>query len=209
MNAYLIAIFDKDQRLNHADIWSSPEWEQSRCLPDKWVFVAYQVQGKDFAEARKVLLETISKPECRYNYLWHYLPWDERLAHLPKMVDAVTFEEVIAYLETQPDDKLLNLQLASEDPATLAIKARGFDAAFFREKYVEAGKLAKFKKNIPVPPLYTELMESVFRNLREMQNDNQHGYCRVSVLWMKGLLQAVLAEEDFSCLQYFLPELKK
>lgn len=73
-SAYLIVICDRETNaVMGAQIWSSPEWEQSRCLPCP-TYVAYQVGGcKSFHEAREHLVKVISDPRSRYHWLLDYL----------------------------------------------------------------------------------------------------------------------------------------
>lgn len=72
--AYLIVICNKETNaVESAAVWSSPEWEQSRCLPQP-TFVAYEVSGDSFAEAETNLLRAISVPKQRYGWLIKYLP---------------------------------------------------------------------------------------------------------------------------------------
>lgn len=75
--AYLIVICDpKTNALKRAAIWSSPEWEQSRCLADR-TFVAYEVYGDSFQKARDNMIQVISNPRCRYHYLMALLSENE------------------------------------------------------------------------------------------------------------------------------------
>ena len=74
--AYLIVICERNGdkiEICGAEIWSSPEWEQSRCL-DKTTFVAYKVAGRTFQEAIDIMLRTIKEPKSRYHWLFEYLP---------------------------------------------------------------------------------------------------------------------------------------
>lgn len=71
--AYLVVICDKETNaVKSAVIWSSPEWEQSICLPYP-TFVAYEVNGKDYQTARNNLVKGINQPRSRYNWLVKYL----------------------------------------------------------------------------------------------------------------------------------------
>jgi len=69
-SAYLIIICDPSTNaINHVTIWSSPEWEQSRCLDDH-TYVAYQVKSETYAQARDNLLQEIKQNDHRYNHLY-------------------------------------------------------------------------------------------------------------------------------------------
>lgn len=70
-SAYLIVICDKETNaILGTEIWSSPEWEQSRCL-DMPTYVAYEVKHDTYAKARERMLEIIADPRCRYHNLYH------------------------------------------------------------------------------------------------------------------------------------------
>ena len=70
--AYLIVICDKETNaIVDVEIWSSPEWEQSRQLPNP-TYVAFVAHGDSFHEARKSLVQQIRHPSCRYNWLSKY-----------------------------------------------------------------------------------------------------------------------------------------
>lgn len=74
--AYLIVVCDSvTNAVLGAEIWSSPEWEQSRCLEQR-TYIAYAVGGFSFHEARIGLLEAISDPRSRYHWLLPHLPQD-------------------------------------------------------------------------------------------------------------------------------------
>lgn len=71
---YLIVICDPvTNAIRCAEIWSSPEWEQSRYLPDCHVFVAYRIGAGSFHEAKDKLEEDISNEKHRYHYLFDFL----------------------------------------------------------------------------------------------------------------------------------------
>ena len=75
----MVVICDRETNAILAtDIWSSPEWEQSRQL-DQRVFVAFQVSGHTYHQARELLLKVISDPRNRYNYL---MGWFEKGASM-------------------------------------------------------------------------------------------------------------------------------
>lgn len=67
--AYLILIQDQ-QGVKSTDIWSSPEWEQSRCLKDQVTSVLFMWRSENFAKAQEELLAQISQPSSRY--FWAY-----------------------------------------------------------------------------------------------------------------------------------------
>ena len=74
--AYLIVICDNvTNAIISATIWSSPEWEQSRCL-DHRTYVAYATGGTSYAESKEALLKSMEHPKSRYHWLMQYL--DER-----------------------------------------------------------------------------------------------------------------------------------
>lgn len=74
-SAYLIVICNQETNaIEESAIWSSPEWEQSLCLPNKNVFVAYHAEGETFASAKKVMLQLLEIPNFRYSYLKKYFP---------------------------------------------------------------------------------------------------------------------------------------
>lgn len=76
--AYLIVICNTATNVvEQVTIWSSPEWEQSRCLPQP-TYVAYEVTADDFPDARKKLLQAIQEPKSRYHWLLAYLPLNLR-----------------------------------------------------------------------------------------------------------------------------------
>lgn len=67
--AYLIVICDKETNaILEVTTWSSPEWEQSRCL-NVPTYVAYACGGDSYADARDNLLIAISDPRSRYHWL--------------------------------------------------------------------------------------------------------------------------------------------
>lgn len=69
--AYLIVVCDPVTNAPlRADVWSSPEWEQSRCL-DERTFVLYKVSSfKSYSNAKEMLLEDIALPSMRYHWAW-------------------------------------------------------------------------------------------------------------------------------------------
>lgn len=72
--AYLVVICDRESNaVIEAAIWSSPEWEQSLCLPER-TFVAYQVRAGSFDAASQSLRGAISLPSSRYHWLYQLLP---------------------------------------------------------------------------------------------------------------------------------------
>lgn len=73
-SAYLIVICDHETNaIINAAIWSSPEWEQSRCLPQR-TYVAYMVSGfQSYSEARRHLIAAIRDIRSRYHWLLQYL----------------------------------------------------------------------------------------------------------------------------------------
>jgi hypothetical protein len=75
--AYLIVICNEEtNQIEEVSIWSSPEWEQSRCIVGKNVYVAYKVNSETFQSAKDALIKEISKDDSRYNYLYDYLEGD-------------------------------------------------------------------------------------------------------------------------------------
>lgn len=75
--AYLIVICDSTTNaVLSATVWSSPEWEQSRYL-DERTFVAFAVGGKDYAEAKRHLIQMVDDPRSRYHWLCKY--FDDRV----------------------------------------------------------------------------------------------------------------------------------
>ena len=71
--AYLIAICDdKTNALKDVEVWSSPEWQQSRCIPNCRTYVAYTVSATTFSEAKRLLLQSIKDERSRYHYLSHF-----------------------------------------------------------------------------------------------------------------------------------------
>lgn len=73
-HAYLIVICDpKTNAIKEVEIWSSPEWEQSKCLND-WAYVAYSVRDVTYQLARDGLVASISRPTSRYYPLFLRIP---------------------------------------------------------------------------------------------------------------------------------------
>lgn len=71
--AYLIVICDNvTNAILSATIWSSPEWEQSRCL-DQRTYVAYATSGSDYADAKDGIVRAMEHPRSRYHWLLAYL----------------------------------------------------------------------------------------------------------------------------------------
>jgi hypothetical protein len=64
--AYLIVVCDKDTNaIVGADIWSSPEWEQSRRIEDYYTYIAYQFNSSmSYHDARIGMIEFI-KNKCK------------------------------------------------------------------------------------------------------------------------------------------------
>ena len=72
--AYLIAIVcDKSHRLTSARIWSSPEWQQSRQIPDCHTYVAYSVMARTFQDGTDRIKEVVADSRSRYHYLSGFL----------------------------------------------------------------------------------------------------------------------------------------
>lgn len=68
-DAYLIVVCDKETNaVKSVCIWSSPEWEQSRCLDDV-TYVAYATKGATYADARRGVLQAMAHPRSRYHWL--------------------------------------------------------------------------------------------------------------------------------------------
>jgi hypothetical protein len=79
--AYLIVICDNvTNAILSATIWSSPEWEQSRCL-DQRTYVAYATSGPSYAEAKEGIVRAMEHPQSRYHWLLNHL--DERSKPVP------------------------------------------------------------------------------------------------------------------------------
>lgn len=78
--AYLVVICDeKTNAVINAEVWSSPEWRQSMCLPER-VYILYFVEVNStqarcgFQEARDYLMEIIQNPQMtRYHWVIPYL----------------------------------------------------------------------------------------------------------------------------------------
>lgn len=71
--AYLIVICDRETNaILGTEIWSSPEWEASRCLPMP-TYVAYTRTAGSFQEALSWMVEEMRNPMFRYHYLLPYL----------------------------------------------------------------------------------------------------------------------------------------
>jgi hypothetical protein len=71
--AYLVVICDRESNaVIAADIWSSPEWEQSQYL-DNITYVAYSTVGDSFEDARKEVLRAMEHPKSRYHWLLEHL----------------------------------------------------------------------------------------------------------------------------------------
>lgn len=86
-SAYLIVICDGDTNaIEEVTIWSTPEWEQSRVLRGKSVYVAYEIRMPTFDQAAKAMLKRISNINDRYHPL--YLKID------PSEVKAISHEYV-------------------------------------------------------------------------------------------------------------------
>ena len=77
-SAYLIVICDEETNgILSATIWSSPEWEQSMCLQGCRTYVAYEIRGTTFDDARKRMIEAIQNSRSRYHYLNDFIVPDE------------------------------------------------------------------------------------------------------------------------------------
>lgn len=75
--AYLIVICNKaDNSIVNACIWSSPEWQQSRCLPEHHTYVAYALSAESFADGIERITEVVKDERSRYHYLLPYLNLD-------------------------------------------------------------------------------------------------------------------------------------
>lgn len=80
--AYLIVICDKTTNaVIEAAIWSSPEWQQSRCLEHR-TYVAFASGGEDFPTATGNILRYIERPESRYHWLLEHLNRHSKLQKL-------------------------------------------------------------------------------------------------------------------------------
>jgi hypothetical protein len=76
--AYLVVICDPEtNRVLAADTWSSPEWGQSRQLPQR-VYILYQRGGRSYHEAQQSLLEEVARPDSRYHWVQQHLPKEEQ-----------------------------------------------------------------------------------------------------------------------------------
>lgn len=76
-SAYLIAICHPVTNvLLGAEIWSSPEWTQSRVLPER-TFVAFRTYGNSYQAAKDSMLRQLDEPNFRYAWLkpWLDVPW--------------------------------------------------------------------------------------------------------------------------------------
>ena len=81
-SAYLIVVCDiETNAVTEVTIWSSPEWQQSRCLHNP-TYVAYETKGASFHEATVALVKAISDPRSRYHWLFQRLETGKKeLAH--------------------------------------------------------------------------------------------------------------------------------
>ena len=96
--AYLIVICDREtNKILKAEIWSSPEWEQSRCL-DQPTYVAFSVRSSSFSQAIKMLLWFISHERSRYYPLVKYLNEEYK----NQVVDNMTLKTSIDASPTPP-----------------------------------------------------------------------------------------------------------
>jgi hypothetical protein len=71
--AYLVVLCHPDTNIMiRADVWSSPEWDQSRCLEER-VFVLLIWEGETYQDAKLKMLRLINDqadvPYARYNYV--------------------------------------------------------------------------------------------------------------------------------------------
>lgn len=74
VKAYLIVICDKETNaIKEADIWSSPEWQQSMVIPDCHTYVAYELSDFSFQTAIIHILYALQDTKFRYHYLLKYL----------------------------------------------------------------------------------------------------------------------------------------
>jgi len=74
VSAYLIVICDtKTHAILRAEIWSSPEWQQSRVLPNCRTYVAYELKAPSFQIGIDRIIEMVLEPTNRYHYLEDYL----------------------------------------------------------------------------------------------------------------------------------------
>lgn len=68
--AYLCIICNKDNnQIERVEIWSSPEWDQTRVLKDKYCWIAYITEGSSFQEAHDNMIIDLSYPQIRYHFL--------------------------------------------------------------------------------------------------------------------------------------------
>lgn len=87
--AFLVVICDeKTNAPINAEVWSSPEWQQSMCLPER-VFILFQIdwlnrKDNTFQHARDELKRQIeSRYFTRYHWVIPYLNKDRRGRDLP------------------------------------------------------------------------------------------------------------------------------
>jgi len=73
VKAYLVVLCNiETNAIESVDIWSSPEWEQSICLPCA-VYLSYITQQYDsFELARKSIVRQLHEPRWRYHRLLKY-----------------------------------------------------------------------------------------------------------------------------------------
>ncbi len=71
---FLVLISNAHSR--RCELWSSPEWEQSRCLKDHEVSVLFMTNGKDFDEASNMMQHVIGQEGSRYAWAAKILKLD-------------------------------------------------------------------------------------------------------------------------------------
>lgn len=59
-----------------AEIWSKPEWEQGRCLPER-TYVAWKCVDESYSKAKDNLTKQLEDSSCRYAWLrsWLDVQW--------------------------------------------------------------------------------------------------------------------------------------
>ena len=129
VKAYLIVVTDRHTNaIVSALAWSSPEWEQSLCLPYFRTSVCWVVQGDSYSKAVEILKEEIAKPGNRYHYLHEYMdrefdrvrPADYVKPKTVRSIDEIGTEitNLLMELETHsapPDERLAELDSIRDD----------------------------------------------------------------------------------------------
>lgn len=82
--AYLILIQDQ-HGVKSADIWSSPEWQQSQRLKDQVTSVLFMWRSENFAKAQEELIAQISQPNSRYFWAYALLKENAGLVQAQKL----------------------------------------------------------------------------------------------------------------------------